>query len=117
MPWFSPESHRENILARAQFSCFHADFKKRRGEMELSLVYPARFPVADRAARACFEETEPDPTIGVDGVGADHYYAPDSCPQKPAWAVDQFNLDGSLARPGFVRTVRIGRHDFHSSWT
>ena len=116
LPWFHPDSHRDNILARDQFSCFWGtNWKKRAGAMRLALVLPERFPVADHAARACLDGTEPDPTIGLDGVGADHYYAPESCP-KPSWAVDQFNADGSFARLGFVRTVRLGRHDFHSSW-
>jgi hypothetical protein len=114
LPWFHPNSHKANILAKYQFSCFWTDFKKRGATMHAALITASSFYLADVAARACLDETQTDPTIGVGGIGADHYWADGIKP--PSWACDQFNVDGSISHLGFTRTVKIGRHQFYSSW-
>lgn len=114
LPWFSPTSDRQNVLARYQFSCFWSDYGRRERALSLSLHVASRYSEADAAACAVLDETEPDPTVGPEGVGADHYYAHNTMPE-PSWAVPLFDGQG-LVRPGFTRTVRLGAHTFYSSW-
>jgi hypothetical protein len=99
--WWDGRTVQTIGLAQAQFSCFWGDgWTVRKKAILAALGDPGAYPSAHRAATAAIEGSEPDPTCGPGGYGADHYKV--------------IGVPAAWARY-MLRTVTIGRHEWFCS--